>query len=322
MGSIQPAVVRVRAPATSANLGPGFDSFGLALAKYDTVEIEVGSGDGPLTVDVSGEGAADVPRDASHLVVSSLLAGVETWAGERPAAVRVRCHNELPHGRGLGSSAAAIVAGLVAARAVLAESDRVTDTDVLDLAHRIEGHPDNVAAALAGGFVVCWTEDGRARAVRLETDPRVLPVVCVPGWPMSTAQARGLLPSEVSHADAVFTAARAGLLVAALTGRPDLLLEATEDRLHQPYRAPSLGRSADLVARLRAERIPAVLSGAGPSVLALLQSAPGDGADGDAGRAAAAVRRVAGSDWAVESLGVDQHGARVEYLDGDTRFAL
>lgn len=320
MGRLQPSTVRVRVPATSANVGPGFDSFGLALAKYDTVEVDVGRGHGPLRVDVRGEGADDVPRDASHLVVRSLLTGIEEWSGERPTSVRLRCDNQLPHGRGLGSSAAAIVAGLVAARAVLFEPGLVTEDDVLALAARLEGHPDNVAAALAGGFVVAWTEGERARAVSLAPDPRVQPVICVPGWPMSTQTARGLLPAEVPHADAVYTAARAALLVAALGGRPELLLEATQDRLHQPYRAAALGRTTDLVAALRAAGVPAVVSGAGPSVLALLSVDPDDGP----GRAAAAaeVSRLAGTDWSVETLDVDLQGANLEYLDRDTRFDL
>ncbi|HET7328781.1 MAG TPA: homoserine kinase [Nocardioidaceae bacterium] len=318
---LQPAgAVWVRVPATSANLGPGFDSFGLALAKYDTVEIEWGSGGDPVVIDVRGEGADVVPRDASHLVVRSLLAGLDTWAGERPASLRLSCDNQLPHGRGLGSSAAAIVAGLVAARAMLADPHQVGGDDVLGLANRVEGHPDNVAAALAGGFVVSWTDRDRTRSLSLAPDPRVLPVVCIPGWPMSTEQARGLLPADVPHADAAFTAARAALLVAALSEHPELLLEATEDRLHQPYRAAALGPSAELLARLRGAGVPAVVSGAGPSVLALLSVHPQD----SAGRAVAAteVSSIAGTDWTVEVLPVDRHGASVEYLDQDTRLDL
>ena len=316
--------MRVRVPATSANLGPGFDSFGLALATYDTVEVgwdtEQRTGQHTLSVDVRGEGAGVVPRDGSHLVVRSLYAGLDAWAGERPASVWLRCRNSTPHGRGLGSSAAAIVAGLVSARAGLTDADRVSDDDVLDLASRLEGHPDNVAAALRGGFVVAWTDRDRARSVSLTPDPRVLPVVCVPGWTMSTQQARVLLPADVPHADASFTAGRAALLVASLCRHPELLLEATEDRLHQPYRAAVLGPSADLLARLRAAGVAAVISGAGPTVLALLDVNPTD----EPRRVAAAAELVAisGDAWSVRPLDVDHRGALLEYLDRDTRLDL
>ncbi|MGH3385472.1 MAG: homoserine kinase [Nocardioidaceae bacterium] len=300
MAVVHDAPVRVRVPATSANVGPGYDSFGLALAKHDVVCAEV-TGD-RLVVDVTGEGADDVPRDRTHLVVSSLLAGLDAWADERPDGLRLDCVNRLPHGRGLGSSAAAIVAGLTTARALLDGVD-VGDADLLDLASRLEGHPDNVAACLLGGFTVSWTAvDGRAHGVRLQPHRDVHPVVCVPGWPMSTEQARGLIPAQVSHADAAFNVARSALLVTALTQRPDLLLEATQDRLHQPYRAASMRPTADVVQRLRAEGVAAVVSGAGPSVLAL-PAGDEDPAD--------AVRRVAGDDWSVEYLPIDLDGARV-----------
>jgi len=305
--------VRVRVPATSANIGPGFDSFGLALARHDVVEVAVGESDVPLTIEVEGEGAADVPRDATHLVARAFARGVETWADGPPGSVRLRCRNALPHSRGLGSSAAAIVAGLVAARALLVEPEHVADAELLDLGSRLEGHPDNVAACLSGGFAVSWMDQGQAHSVRLGPDPRVRPVVCVPTWPMSTEQARGLLPERVPHADAVFTAGRAALLVAAISQRPDLLLAATEDRLHQPYRASAMRPTADLVATLRHVDIPAVVSGAGPTVLALVadDAAPTE-----------RVRELAGPGWMVETLAVDERGAVVEYLDDDTRSAL
>jgi homoserine kinase len=228
----------VRAPASSANLGPGFDSLGLALALHDEVVAEV-AGEA-CVVEVHGEGAADVPRDESHLVASALLTGLERWAGERPPGLRLTCRNRLPHGRGLGSSAAAVVSGLLAARGLLSEAERIGDEEVLDLANRIEGHPDNVAACLLGGLTVSWTDDTAARAVRLGLHQSVRAVLCVPAWPMSTQQARGLLPAQVPHVDAVFNSSRSALLVAALTREPGLLLTATEDRLHQPYRAPAM----------------------------------------------------------------------------------
>jgi homoserine kinase len=288
--------VRVRVPATSANLGPGFDTFGLALGQYDEVDVAV-AGDS-LVVEVFGEAADEVPRDESHLVVSAMLAAFRRWASE-PVGLRVRCRNTIPHARGLGSSAAAIVAGVVAVR-TLAGHEGIGDDDVLALATELEGHPDNVAAALAGGFTLAWTGDDGPRAVRLTPHQDVLPVVCVPGWAMSTATARGLLPAAVPHADAVFNAARSGLLVAALTQTPERLLEATQDRLHQPYRAAAMPPTADLLDRLRARGFPAVLSGAGPSVLALCDRRRHD---------VSAVSGLAGREWQVRSPGLDLGGA-------------
>jgi homoserine kinase len=312
MASPRLGVVRARVPATSANLGPGFDCFGLALARYDLVTaclIPEG-----LIVEVEGEGADDVPRDESHLVAAAVLRAFREWTGRPPSGLLLRCHNSLPHGRGLGSSAAAIVAGLLAARALLADGSHVTPDDVLDLAVRLEGHPDNVAACLFGGLTLSWTYGGTARAVRLKTDPRIRPVVCIPGWSLSTEQARGLLPDQVSHADAVFNASRSALLVAALTVRPDLMLDATADRLHQPYRAPAMRPTADLVARLREAGVAAVVSGAGPTVLALTVA-------DQASAAADLVGRVAGADWQVESVAVDAAGAQVEYVEPDARYS-
>ncbi len=300
--------VRVRVPATSANLGPGFDAFGLALGRYD--EVVAAPADDGLVVEVSGEAADDVPRDGSHLVVSAMLAAFRRWHRE-PSGLRLRCANAIPHARGLGSSAAAIVAGVVAARALLLDQgapgvERVDDTEVLRLATELEGHPDNVAAALAGGLTLAWTDDTGARAVRLTPHEAVLPVVCVPGWPMSTEAARGLLPAHVSHEDAVFNAARAGLLVAALTQVPDRLLEATADRLHQPYRAAAMQPTAELMERLRALGLPAVLSGAGPSVLVLCDRRR---------HRLDEVADVAGDQWRVESPGLDLRGASIRALD-------
>jgi homoserine kinase len=301
--------VHVRVPATSANLGPGFDTFGIALGRYDEVEVAL-AGDG-LQVEVSGEGADDVARDESHLVVSAMLSAFRRWHQE-PPGLRVRCANTVPHARGLGSSAAAIVAGVVAARALLIEqsapgSVQLDDAEVLRLATELEGHPDNVAAALLGGFTLAWTDDDGARAVRLAPHEAVLPVVCVPGWPMSTEAARGLLPAEVPHPDAVFNAGRAGLLVAALTQVPERLLEATADRLHQRYRAPAMPPTADLVERLRARGLPAVLSGAGPSVLTLCDRRR---------HRVDEVAAAAGEQWRVECPGVDLEGASVRPLAG------
>lgn len=259
------ARVTVRAPATSANLGPGFDALGLALARYDEVEVEAAPSG--VRVEVDGEGAGEVPTDEKHLVVRAIRAGLDSLGADQPGLL-LRCRNTIPHGRGLGSSAAAIVAGVAAAYGLTGtplDRDRALATVT-----ELEGHPDNVAACLYGGLTVAWMESGTARAARLVPDQRIRPVAFVPATALSTEVARGLLPASVPHADAAANSGRAALLVAALTARPDLLPAATEDRLHQPYRAPAMPVSAGLVDRLRAAGTAAVISGAGPTVLALL----------------------------------------------------
>jgi homoserine kinase len=260
--------VWVRAPATSANLGPGFDALGLALGRHDEVMARVTAGG--VSVAVTGEGAGELPTDASHLVVRSMRA-VFDELGERPAGLEVRCLNRIPQARGLGSSSAAIVAGVLAARALVVDGAvRMPDEAVLGLAARLEGHPDNVAPCLLGGFTIAWTQPDGARAVRDEPAPGVRPVVFVPSERGLTEVARGALPASVPHVDAAFNSSRSALLVYALTKDPDLLFPATEDRLHQPYRASGAPATAALVAQLRADGIPAVVSGAGPTVLALM----------------------------------------------------
>jgi homoserine kinase len=297
--------VTVTVPATSANLGPGFDSVGLALGLRDVVTVEAlapAPGEPPVAVQVRGEGEGSVPDDEQHLVVASVLAGLVCAGAGRPR-LRVSCTNGIPHGRGLGSSAAAVVAGLVAARGLLIEPQRLDERDVLALATATEGHPDNAAAALLGGLTLSWCDDGDARAVRLEVDPRIVPVVCVPQTRLATSAARGMLPASVPHADAAFTAGRAALLVEALGRRPDLLFAATEDRLHQAQRAPAMPATAELVAALLSAGAAAVVSGAGPSVLVLCPSAAG---------AAAVAEFAAGfgaGSWQVLTPDVDRAGA-------------
>jgi len=298
------APVRVRVPATSANLGPGFDTFGLALGLYDDVVVRVT--DGGLHVDIVGEGAASLARDEGHLVVRALRAGFETLGGQ-PRGLEIVCANRVPHGRGLGSSAAAIVSGIVAARALtVGGTERLDDDGLLGLATEIEGHPDNVAACLHGGFTLAWTSGARPHVLRLDPSPDVVPLLFIPSSELSTEKARGLLPSSVPHADAAANSARAALLVAALTRRPDLLLVATEDRLHQDYRAPAMPGSHDLVRRLRAHGVPAVVSGAGPTVLALVTAATAAPAV-----RAARVGDAAGDGWRLERPGLSAFGAVV-----------
>jgi homoserine kinase len=261
--------ILVRAPATSANLGPGFDAMGLALTWYD--EMEATATASGLTIEVAGEGADAVPRDESHLVVRSMRAAFDAMGARQPDGLAVRCRNRIPHARGLGSSAAAIVSGIVAARGLLVDgTSRLDDPAALRLAAELEGHPDNVAACLLGGLTVAWSDADGAGAVSLAPGVRV--VALVPPDPVSTTAARGLLPEQVSHADAAHNAGRAALLVAALSGSVDpvVLLAATDDRLHQSYRAAAMPESYDLIRRLRADGTAAVISGAGPTVLALL----------------------------------------------------
>jgi homoserine kinase len=268
--------VRVQVPATSANLGPGFDALGLALQLYDDVEVDLATSTGSLTVDVRGEGADEVPRDAEHLVIRAMDATFQQLDARRPP-LTLRCTNRIPHGRGLGSSAAAIVAGVLSARELVPSGrDRLGESEALALASALEGHPDNVAACLLGGLTVAWSQDGQPSAVRLQVVTGVAPVVFVPDISVPTQTARDLLPATVSHAAAAHNAGRAALLVAALTQRPDLLLAATEDRLHQSYRAAAMPDTFALVNTLRSRDVPAVVSGAGPSVLALVDEASVD----------------------------------------------
>ena len=292
---------RVSVPATSANLGPGFDSLGLALDLRDELEGEVlASG---LVVEVEGAGAGAVPLDESHLVVRSMRAAFELL-GEQPPGLRLSCRNVVPHARGLGSSSAAIVGGVVLARALVAGGELLLDDGaLLRLAARIEGHPDNVAPALLGGFVVSGQEDGEWYAVGSPVDPRVGAVVLVPPTPVSTEVARGLLPETVPHADAAADAGLASLLVAALAGQPEHLLLATRDYLHQSYRRPAMPESLALVEALRADGVPAVVSGAGPTVLAFT--------DGPEGPTTRAVLGRTPQGWWSSHLAVDTAGATV-----------
>ena len=264
-------VVGVRVPATSANLGPGFDALGLALSLYDEVEAW-GCASG-LSIEISGEGANLAGAGEDHMVVRAMRAAFAVTGGQ-PPGLGLRCLNRIPHGRGLGSSAAAIVAGILAARALAGPgAAKLADGALLRLATELEGHPDNVAACLRGGLTIAWTADGEPRMVRLEPLASIRPVICVGPAPVRTEVARRLLPDLVPHREAAANAGRSALLVAALTqlpAEPGALLAATRDWLHQDYRAEAMPETAALVGRLRAAGIPAVVSGAGPSVLALL----------------------------------------------------
>jgi homoserine kinase len=354
-----PAVVRV--PATSANLGPGFDAFGLALAMYDQVEARVTGGG--LAVTVRGEGEETATAGERHLVVRAMRAAFGAMGGQ-PDGIALRCTNVIPHGRGLGSSAAAVVAGILAARALVADgADRLPGAGVLRLAVELEGHPDNVAACLAGGLTVAWrpqmagagaagagmagagmagngvagaagagaglvpgadvvpanggqADDGPAggepaggpvRLLRLDVLGAVTAVACVAPIAMATHEARLALPASVPHADAAANAARSALLLAALTSDPAVLFDGTEDYLHQRYRSAAMPQTADLLARLRRAGVAAVVSGSGPSILAL-------GLAGEQPGLAVvdSIARETGIAWRVTPLKVDRQGATVQ----------
>jgi homoserine kinase len=292
----RPAAVRVRVPASSANLGPGFDALGLALALYDTVEVRLA--DAGLVVQAVGQGADTVPTDETHLVVCALRAACDQLDFYPPGLV-LNCDNAVPHARGLGSSAAAVVAGVAAAYALAGQP---VDESALQVAAEFEGHADNAAASLLGGLVIAWRDGVSYRAVRLEPHPDLRPVLLVPAEESATKVTRGLLPDVVPHADAAFVAGRSALAVHAITAAPALLLAASEDRLHQSYRSPAWPTTSRLVDALRAEGVAATVSGAGPSVLALTV----DGKLPDT---------VDTGGFSVLSLDIDRIGVRVEQLD-------
>lgn len=295
--------VTVRVPATSANLGPGFDTLGLALALYD--ELTVTAVDEPgVRVDVTGVGADDVPTDASNLVVTA-IAHAYAHAGRPLPGLHLTATNVIPHGAGLGSSAAAIVSGIMAAKGLLAGDVEFDLDTMLVLATELEGHPDNVAPALSGGLTIAWTTDDGPRAKKLIVHRGVSPLICVPDHTVSTRLARSLQPASVPVEDAVFNLSRSALLIAALIQSPELLLQATEDRLHQDYRASAMPETSTLVRALRQEGLAAVVSGAGPSILVL--------ASDPAQRLLAAelVERHSRAAWASLLLAVDFKGATV-----------
>lgn len=260
--------------ASSANLGPGFDSIGLALRMCDEIVVE--TTDSGLVVTVDGEGAGQVPLGPEHLVVRAIERGLRA-AGVGAPGLAVRCRNDIPHSRGLGSSAAAVVSGLAVVNGLVTQADcpAFSDRELIQLASEFEGHPDNAAAAVLGGAVVSWAEgDGGGGppgyfAVPLGLHPGIHLFVAIPEERSSTAETRVLLPAKVSHEDARFNLSRAALLVVALTQRPELLLAATQDVLHQPQRAPAMPATAEYVRLLRYHGVAAALSGAGPALIAI-----------------------------------------------------
>ncbi|MGN6197749.1 homoserine kinase [Humibacter sp.] len=298
----------MKVPATSANLGPGFDTLGLALALYDELTVTVRAEPG-ARVTVQGVGEGEVPTDESNLVVRS-IAHAFAAAGIQVPGLELVAHNAIPHGRGLGSSGAAIVAGIVAAKGLLDGLAEVGPDRLLALATDLEGHPDNVAPALFGGLTIAWMSQGGPSHKKLIVHRGVSPLVFVPEHAMSTALARSLQPESVPHEDAVFNVSRSALLVAALVQSPELLLAATEDKLHQNYRATAMPETNRLISELRAAGFPAVVSGAGPSILVLC---------GDPAQRLAAAQLVADREetrWQPLMLAVDFLGATVHRVEG------
>ncbi|HEY6275655.1 MAG TPA: homoserine kinase [Streptosporangiaceae bacterium] len=320
-----PRPVRVQAPATSANLGPGFDALGLALALYD--QVEAGVTGGGLAIEVTGQGAGSATAGEAHLVVRAMRAGFAALGGQ-PPGIALHCANAIPHGRGLGSSAAAICSGLLAARALVIGGETALPDDALfGLAAELEGHPDNVAACLAGGLTIAWTPRPGAlgapasapagaagpadagpgpRMLRLPVPAGLRTVLCVPPFPLATEAARRALPAVIPHADAAANAARSALLVAAFSGAAEVLFAATEDFLHQPYRTAVMPQTADLVSRLRHAGLAAVVSGSGPAVLVLSFDSQGPPA-----AAVDSIGHETGIDWQVIPLDIDRQGGHV-----------
>ncbi|MSO63570.1 MAG: homoserine kinase [Actinobacteria bacterium] len=295
--------VQVQVPATTANLGPGFDSLGLALALHDRYIAQV-LDEQIIDIDISGEGADDLPRNEKNLVIKSMYKGFE-FLGGKPRGIALRALNVIPHSRGLGSSASAIVGGLSLARAlVLGGSERMSDDDMLNLASAIEGHPDNVAAAIFGAATVAWKEvqhgQDVALSVQLEVDPRISVMAFVPSTSVATSKARKMLPELIAHSDAVRNSANTALLVHALQHRPDLLHTATADFLHQSYRAEAMPTSFALLTKLRKAGVAAFISGAGPTVLVLHTGGSAEVEE---------LTRAGGEKFSAMALGVSRSGA-------------
>ncbi|MET4580808.1 homoserine kinase [Conyzicola nivalis] len=295
--------VTVKVPATTANLGPGFDTLGLALSLYDELHVSVRDEPG-VYVDVHGVGAGEVPTDASNLVVTAIAHTFNSYGFELPN-LNLEAHNVIPHGRGLGSSGAAIVSGIMAAKGLLEGVVDIDSVGLLRLATEMEGHPDNVAPALFGGLTIAWVTPDGPQHKKLIVHRGVSPLVCVPETTMSTALARSLQPSSVPHEDAIFNVSRSALLIAALIQSPELLLAATEDKLHQSYRASAMPETDSLIQVLRKNGLAAVVSGAGPSLLVLCSD--------PAQRLVAAqlVADNAATPWQSLMLAVDFKGATV-----------
>lgn len=293
-------------PATSANLGPGFDVMGLALSEGDVLRC-VPNVDDSNHVDILGEGADRLPRNERNLVVS-VVRDVLSAYGVELQGLALTAQNGIPQARGLGSSAAAAVGGIAIAATLLRQWE-IADMSQAELFQRacaIEGHPDNVAPAIFGGATISWRADDGFRTHRLALNAKLNVVVAVPAQRASTKAARAAQPSSVPLTSAVFNIARVALLTSTLAGDLSMLFEATDDVLHQPYRQHVMQESAALVAELRAHGLAAMISGAGPTVAVLSP-------DEQAGAAAVAqLGRLVDTTWRVEQMSVEQKGVTIE----------
>ena len=298
-------ILKVTVPATSANLVPGFDSLGMALAFYDEYELETTAAG--LEISIDGEGSQSAAKDENNLIYKSIKLVFDS-VGEKVPGIRLRCKNSIPHGRGMGSSGAAVAGGVMLAAGLLAHR-KFSEQQLLEFATRMEGHPDNVAPALFGGLTIAWVDETGPHHKKLTVHRGISPLVLVAPNEMSTKLARSLQPESVPHTDAVFNVSRSALLVAALTQSPELMMSATEDRLHQNYRASAMPETSKLISKLRENGHPAVVSGAGPSVLVL---------DGDPQNRLEAMDFVKRhfSDWRALALAVDFKGASLEGQSG------
>jgi homoserine kinase len=297
--------MQVQVPATSANLGPGFDCLGLALTMFDRYIAQVQDEPG-VDIDVTGEGSEDVARNEKNLVIKAMYKGFE-FLGGKPRGIALRQLNVIPHGRGLGSSASAIVGGLSLARGlVLGGNERMSLEDMLVIANEMEGHPDNVAAAIFGNANIAWQDPQRghvvAQSVNIEVDARIGVLAFIPNTAVATSKARKMLPESIPFADAVRNSTNVALLVHALQHRPDLLHTATADFLHQSYRQDAMSQSFALLTKLRNAGVAAFISGAGPTVLALHTGGPSEAEE---------LRRAAGEKFVVTELGIARAGAKV-----------
>ena len=297
--------VQVQVPASSANLGPGFDCLGLALNMHDRYMAQVMDEPG-VDIDVTGEGVASIPTTDKNLVIKAMHKGFD-FLGGRPRGIALRQLNVIPHGRGLGSSAAAIVGGLALARAlVLGGNERMSNEDMLNIANEMEGHPDNVSAAIFGGANLAWQESQRghvvAQSLNFDVDPRIGALAFVPSTEFSTSKARKMLPESIPHGDAVKNSSNVAVLVQALQNRPDLLLGATADYLHQSYRKDAMPNSFALMVKLRSAGVAAFISGAGPAVLVLHTGGESEVVE---------LERAAGDKFQMIALGISRTGVSV-----------
>lgn len=326
--------VHVRVPATSANLGSGFDTVGLALDYHDelTFTLNDDPNDGIAHVIIHGEGADTLPRDETHLVVSTFRRACATFGLGR-LGFTLEATNNIPQARGMGSSAEAIVAGIAAA-AAFAQTGDLNRPAIFDMAAQIEGHPDNVAPAVFGGLTVSWDFEtaegvgsvavpggeplhGGFHAVNYPVDPSITAAVFVPDYELSTEKARQALPRELPYKDAVYNVSRVGLLPAAMNpmvlaqaaqqGRSNaLLFTATQDKLHQPYRGTLMPPSTELIALFRSKGYAAAVSGAGPCVLVLHYGNAREAID------QIASEQLASGHWRVLHLPINTAGVEIE----------